>query len=139
MQVGDVAYNSFNETVEIMLKGDWMVGVVGMITPLLNDPDFKVLIYSGQIDIILGAPLTEQFLDNLEWDGDELYSASQKEIWKIDDIRAKEDPIAGYVNYVEKHQFTYAVVRGAGHMVPADQPQRAFDMIERFVENNHQY
>ena len=29
---------------------------------------------------------------------------------------------------------TQVVVRAAGHIVPGDQPVRAFDMIERFVE-----
>ena len=28
---------------------------------------------------------------------------------------------------------TYAVVRGAGHMVPGDQPTRAYDLITRFI------
>jgi len=43
---------------------------------------------------------------------------------------AKPD-LAGYVRVVG--DFTQVVVRGAGHMVPGDQPTRALDMITRFV------
>ena len=30
--------------------------------------------------------------------------------------------------------FSQVVVRAAGHIVPGDQPERAMDMIKRFVE-----
>ena len=66
IHVGDLPYYSFNETVELHLKGDWMRGVasshsiVNMLVPLLEDTSIKVMVYSGQNDIILGPPLTEQ-------------------------------------------------------------------------------
>jgi carboxypeptidase C (cathepsin A) len=45
------------------------------------------------------------------------------------------DPVAGYVKHLDGFGgFTYAVVRGAGHMVPTDQPERAYDLIRRFVD-----
>ena len=40
--------------------------------------------------------------------------------------------LAGYARAVGN--FSYVVVRGAGHMVPGDQPVRALDLITRFVE-----
>ena len=52
------------------------------------------------------------------------------------------DPVAGYVRSLDANStdkwggFTYAAVRGAGHMVPHDQPERAFDLISRFVDGN---
>lgn len=39
--------------------------------------------------------------------------------------------IQGYVKSAD--QFHYVVVRGAGHLLPQDQPQRAWDMITRFI------
>mmetsp|Transcript_11824 Transcript_11824/g.15239 ORF Transcript_11824/g.15239 Transcript_11824/m.15239 type:complete len:234 (+) Transcript_11824:892-1593(+) len=73
IHVGDLPYNSFNDTVEVYLENDWMVGVTQFLIPLLESRDIKVLIYSGQNDVILGAPLTEQFLDQLEWTGQVLF------------------------------------------------------------------
>jgi len=136
IHVGDLPYASFNETVEVYLKADWMRGVVDMLVPLMESDDVKVLVYSGQNDIILGPPGTENFLDSLEWKGADSYATTDKEIWTIDSDseQSKNDPIAGYVKRVEGYGFTYAVVRGAGHMVPGDQPERAYDLITQFVD-----
>ncbi|GMH85518.1 hypothetical protein TrST_g10499 [Triparma strigata] len=136
IHVGDLEYSSFNETVEVYLKEDWMRGVVDMLVPLMESSDIKVLVYSGQNDIILGAPLTEQFLDGLEWQGADDYDATEKEVWRVDSDteQGQNDPIAGYRKTVSKWGFTYAVVRGAGHMVPGDQPERSYDLITTFVD-----
>ena len=45
--------------------------LVDMLTPLMEDENIQVLVYSGQNDVILGPPLTEQFLDRLPWAGAE--------------------------------------------------------------------
>ena len=46
-----------------------------------------------------------------------------------------DDPLGGYYQHVESYGgFTYAVVRGAGHMVPGDQPERAYALISKMVE-----
>jgi vitellogenic carboxypeptidase-like protein len=133
IHVGDLAYNSFNATVEEYLKADWMVGVVDFLVPLMESDGLKVLVYSGQNDVILGAPLTEQFLDTLEWSGKEAFAAAKKVAWTVPAV--PNDPLAGYIKSVDLHGgFTYAIVRGAGHMVPTDQPERAYDLITRLVE-----
>jgi len=114
--------------------GDWMVGVVDMLVPLMESPDVEVLVYSGQNDVILGAPLTEQFLDTLDWQGKALYAGAAKQAWHVGAV--VNNPLAGYVKRVSDQGlggFTYAVVRGAGHMVPTDQPERALDLIDRLV------
>jgi carboxypeptidase C (cathepsin A) len=74
----------------------------------------------------------------LEWSGASAYAKATKEIWKIDSdsLQSQNDPIAGYRKVVEDYGFTYAVVRGAGHMVPGDQPERAYDLITQFVDGN---
>ena len=164
MHVGEIPYNVFNQTVESQLVGDWMLGVVDKLTVLLEH--YRVLIYNGQYDIILGPPLTEQALRNIPWSGQEQYLETPKKIWRIpfsssptertttrqttennmlrlgtsivDATAASPDAlydtafdVAGYYRTVG--DFTQLVVRGAGHMVPGDQPFRALDMIKRFV------
>ena len=130
VHVGDLPYDSFNQSVETFLKGDWMRGVVDMLTPLMDSNDVKVMVYSGQNDVILGAPLTEQFLQGLDWSGQSEFTEASKQVWRIEDAA---DPIAGYITRAPSKNFTYAVIRGAGHMVPGDQPQRSSDLIQRFV------
>jgi vitellogenic carboxypeptidase-like protein len=115
-----------NSTVEQQLLGDWMQGVTPMLVPLLEN--YKVLIYSGQNDIILGPPLTEQALRGLDWSGAAAYNKARKSVWRAD--KAPKD-VAGYWRQVG--DFSQVVVRGAGHMVPGDQPVRALDMLTKFI------
>jgi len=131
IHVGDRGYTPSNDTVEAHLKADWMRGVVDMLVPVMEN--YKVLVYNGQNDVILGPPLTEQFLDRLQWSGARRYRETKKVVWR----RAARGPgsrlpdVAGYAR--EAGRFVQVVVRGAGHMVPGDQPERALDMIERFI------
>ena len=131
IHVGDRAYAPSNRTVEAHLKADWLRGVVGMLVPLLEH--YKVLIYNGQNDVILGPPLTEQCLSRVQWSGREAYNAAPKLVWRLPTMGpgSQLPDVAGYAR--EVGNFTQVVVRGAGHMVPSDQPQRALDLISRFV------
>ena len=73
-------------------------------------------------------------LDSLDWSGAATYASAPKTVWRVEgvDEGGAIDPIAGYCRSAQN--FTFAVVRGAGHMVPTDQPQRALDLITRFVD-----
>lgn len=131
IHVGSRSYAPSNSTVESYLKHDWMRGVLDMLVPLLEN--YKVVIYNGQNDVILGPPLTEQVLSKIEWSGKKAYNRAKKMVWRLPTKGAgsKLPDVAGYAR--EVGSFTQVVVRGAGHMVPGDQPERALDLIERFV------
>jgi len=127
LHVGTYGYWDYNQTVESYLISDWMRSVADVMPDLLNN--YKVLVYNGQLDIILGVALAEKYYRTIPWDGQVEYLSAKKTIWQA----PGESTIAGYVRAVRN--FRQVVVRGAGHMVPADQPTRAYDMITRFVEN----
>ncbi|CAF4047296.1 unnamed protein product, partial [Rotaria sp. Silwood2] len=77
---------------------------------------------------IIASSLTMDWVDKLQWNyANELRSAERK-IWKVKD---DDKQVAGYIK--QAHSFYVAWVRNAGHMVPADQPRAAFDLIDRFV------
>ena len=63
IHVGCVKYSSGNETVEEYLTDDQFDSVKPWFTTLINN--YKVMIYSGQLDIIVAVTLTENFLKNL--------------------------------------------------------------------------
>ncbi|XP_046585302.1 probable serine carboxypeptidase CPVL isoform X4 [Haliotis rubra] len=88
-----------------------------------------VLIYNGQLDIIIAVPLTEAWLQTVPWKGLEEYKKAPKLIWKVN---PNDTEVAGYVRQVGN--FYQVIVRGAGHILPYDQPVRGFDMIQRFIE-----
>lgn len=77
----------------------------------------------------IGVALTEAFLPLVPWRGQAAFNAAPKAVWRLSPHDAE---VAGYARAVGN--FTQVVVRAAGHIVPADQPERAFDMITRFIE-----
>lgn len=54
----------------------------------------QVLLYNGQLDLIVGAPLTERFLQVLKWSGQSEYLKAEKKVWKIG------EDLAGYIRGV---------------------------------------
>ena len=120
-------YSSGNNTVEVYLLEDWLKSVKPFVTTLLDN--YRVLIYNGQNDIILSAPNCENFLKDLIWGGASDWHLAHRDVWYVD---GEPDQPAGYVR--QGGGLTYVVIRGAGHLVPQDQPKRAFDMITRFIE-----
>ena len=58
--------------------------------------NYKVLLYNGQLDFIVGGPLTEKFLQVLKWSGQEDYLKADRTVWRIG------DEVAGYVRQVGK-------------------------------------
>ena len=130
LHVGNATFPSNPTKCEFHLLGDFMVSFVDELVTLLNAPQrYKVLIYSGQLDVIIGAALTQRFLPGVAWHGQAAFNAAPKAVWRV---KPTDLEVAGYARMVGN--FTQVVVRGAGHIVPGDQPERALDMISRFVE-----
>jgi len=99
------------------------------IEPIL-DNGYKVLIYNGQNDVILPAALTQNYIRSLNWIYKTEYNSSKRIIWKC---KPNDPNVAGYVHHYAN--LTQVLIRDAGHMVPADQPQRGYDLIRRFIFN----
>jgi len=126
IHVGANIYWDYNHTVEYYLMHDWMSSALSKMHTLMDN--YKVMVYSGQNDFILGAALTEKWVRTVAWKGQVAYNNAPRSIWKV----APSDSVpAGYSRSVDN--FTHTIVRNAGHMVPLDQPRRAYDMIRRFV------
>lgn len=85
----------------------------------------KVLLFNGQLDIIVAYPLTESFVHSLGWQNKADFAESPRVQWKIGSVTA------GYVQ--EYKNLAVVMVRNAGHMVPYDQPVLGFDLINRFT------
>ncbi|KAF7669426.1 hypothetical protein LDENG_00186620 [Lucifuga dentata] len=90
--------------------------------------NYRVLMYSGQLDVIVAAPLTERFLPTVNWTRAADYQKAPRFHWKL---QPTDTEVAGYVRQVG--EFYQIVIRGGGHILPYDQPARSFDMIDRFL------
>lgn len=99
-----------------------------LVADLLDAKEnYQLLFYSGQLDIIVANILTENFLNKMKWHGAVQWPDADRKIWRVG------PDVAGYITKVDN--LSYILVRNSGHMVPADQPKWAFDMINRFTHN----
>jgi vitellogenic carboxypeptidase-like protein len=130
LHVGNATFNSGHDC-EMALLGDFMVSLRTEMVQLMTatQPSYRVLVYSGQLDVIISTALTSRFLADLQWAGQQQYLSAPRSVWRV---HPTDKEVAGYAKQVGN--FSFVVVRAAGHIVPGDQPERAFDMIDRLVE-----
>ncbi|XP_053373156.1 probable serine carboxypeptidase CPVL isoform X2 [Mercenaria mercenaria] len=127
IHVGNLTYHAGTE-VEKHIINDIMDTVKPWVATLMDN--YRVMMYTGQLDIIVAIPLTEAFLMTVPWSGLEQYKAAGRLVWRI---HSNDTEVAGYVRNV--NNFYQVIVRGGGHILPYDQPARSFDMIDRFIND----
>lgn len=84
---------------------------------------YPFLIYSGDADAQIPHTSTEAWTSSLGFEEMEPYRS-----WTF------QKYVQGYVTRYE-HNFTFATVKGAGHMVPLYRPLAAHTMVSRFLAN----
>merc|ERR1712190_369916 len=129
IHVGDTCFGCNAGTCEKHLMAYFHVSLRPELELIMRTPGMKVLVYSGQLDIIIASSLTERFLPYLEWPLAKEFAAAEKKVWRV---LGTDTEVAGFVREVPG--FQRVVVRGAGHIVPFDQPRRSLNMISHFVE-----
>ncbi|XP_061442030.1 probable serine carboxypeptidase CPVL [Rhineura floridana] len=125
IHVGNLTFHN-GSAVEKHLLEDVMKTIKPWLAILMDN--YRVLLYSGQLDIIVGAPLTERFLPTVPWAKVEEYKNAERVVWRI---HARDPDVAGYVR--QAGEFYQIIVRGGGHILPYDQPERSLDMMDRFI------
>lgn len=88
----------------------------------------RVLLYSGQYDIICNHAGTSAIIDSItkeEIDWIENFQTSKPYVWQTDKANS------GYVQAF--NNLTFILFLGGGHMCPMDRPRAGRDMVERFV------
>jgi carboxypeptidase D len=91
------------------------------------DAGIRVLVFSGQYDLVCHHLGTENLLMDLSWSGNTGWQKADTGVWVVDNSPA------GYIKQFKNLQSL--VVLDSGHMVPMNQPKRALDMFKKFVEN----
>ncbi len=103
--------------------GGWRADLKPWYEAVLRADQLRVLIYNGDADPAVQAPGVEAWAQSLG-----LPVAEGWRPWALKDSLE----VGGYVT-AYAHNFSFATVRGAGHMVPLYRPQAAHEMITRFV------
>jgi vitellogenic carboxypeptidase-like protein len=125
IHVGNTSYQEGGKVEEFLLE-DLMQSVKPQLAEAMNF--YKVMLYSGQLDVIVALPLTEAMLLTVPWKYQSEYLRAKRQIWKV---QPTDREVAGYVRRV--HDFYQVMVRGGGHILPYDQPERTWDMLDRFI------
>ncbi|KAM3921346.1 lysosomal protective protein-like [Leptodactylus fuscus] len=93
---------------------------------LLNEKKYRILVYSGDTDMACNFLGIEWFVASLDLELQKSYHP-----WMYKD--GKQSQIAGYAK--QYANLTLLTIKGAGHMVPTDNPLVAFQMFRRFINN----
>ena len=91
----------------------------------------KVLIYNGQQDVVVNTAGVLQYLNSLNWEGINSWKRTARQVWTI------HGEVKGWAK--TSGNLWFVLVNKAGHMVPADQPNSAFNMLGHFLKNNHDW
>ena len=89
--------------------------------------DIRVLVYTGQYDIICNHLGVEKMLSQLQWKYSKKWNEAQPGVWVLD-----SSPV-GHVKAYNNLQ--YALILNSGHMMPMDSPSVAVTMIEKFIQD----
>ncbi|KAM7302294.1 venom serine carboxypeptidase [Ixodes scapularis] len=125
IHVGNISFSSRSLIVRAHLYEDIAKSVKPWLATLMEE--YKVLIYNGQLDLIVPYPLTVNMISTIKWSGAEAFRNAQRKIW----LSPNGQDVSGYVRQVGN--FTEVLVRNAGHLVVHDQPDVTLDMITKFI------
>lgn len=92
---------------------------------LTQKAGYKVLVYNGEADLCV------PYTDNEWWTRTMNYSVIKP--WAAWMVQGDEGPYVGGYKIQYAHNFTFATVRGAGHMVPETRPQSSLIMMKSHI------
>ncbi|XP_060850109.1 venom serine carboxypeptidase-like [Rhopalosiphum padi] len=117
------------------MKYDVPLSVAPRLSALLETGQYRVLLYSGQLDAIVPYQGSVNVAKALRWSGAERFRNANSTAWMVPvrdcQKRCNTTESAGYATTYGP--LTVLLIRNAGHMVPYDQPMFAHDMIDRFT------
>ncbi|CAG5128677.1 unnamed protein product [Candidula unifasciata] len=117
---------TFNKDLHARFKSDAMLSTKPQLAEIMNN--YKVLIYSGDMDGITTDVGTEEAIMTIPWFSQISYNNNTyRNRWYNDGT------ILGY--YTHAGEFCRVIVRNAGHQTPYDQPDATQKMMLDFVRH----
>ncbi|XP_071443734.1 retinoid-inducible serine carboxypeptidase-like isoform X1 [Hetaerina americana] len=118
----NVSWGSQSKAVFESLSDDFMRPVVSIVESLLNTTKLSVVVYSGQLDLVVATPGTLRWVENLQWAGSKRWIESSRTPLVVD----------GYTQgYCKKMKnFSFYWINRAGHMVPKDNPSAGLALLK---------
>ncbi|KAF6216152.1 hypothetical protein GE061_000491 [Apolygus lucorum] len=128
LHVGQVKFTVSNMEINNEIwQGDGLMNVSSFVEVLLEH--YRVMYYNGQLDLTLPYYNCETYAERLQWSGAPEYHNAARNQWIVG------GELAGF--FRSGGNLTLVLVRNSGHMVPLDQPEWAFDLVTKFVNDQH--
>lgn len=124
VHVGNRKYNVVNRDIYCKFGPDLLSSAKKKMAVIMNN--YKVLIYTGDYDVIVSSIMVEAALLTTPWAGQREYNTTRRLVWVGED-----DKLWGF--YSRTGRFCRVVVKGSGHQTPHDVPHAAYDMMVQFV------
>jgi len=124
LRFGEIAHQKMRGSIMREEKVGWLEDILSSI---------KVLIYSGNQDMIVNMRGTANMVRALRWQGRGEFGRSQKTTYWVQHEGRRT--LSGHYN--SGGNLTFLVVRGAGHMVPISQPVTARQILNDFISSVH--
>jgi len=91
----------------------------------LKSPDFRIMIYSGDVDACVPYVGTQAWVEDLAGGNKGVKPVKSWDVWHV------QQQVAGYS--VKWKDLSYVTVKGSGHMVPQFKPVQAFTLFENYL------
>lgn len=127
LHVGEQVFSTTRDVVYGHFVDDFLRSAVPQLTVLLEN-GYRVLVYSGPLDIAVPTTQSEQFLSRMAWSRADRWAHEPQKIWRS----ADGQKLLGYKKTVDN--LSFVVVRNSGHMVPYDQPEAMLELLTAFID-----
>lgn len=122
----NVTWGGQSKMVFEALSKDFMTSAVKNVELLLNTSTIKVVVYNGQLDLIVCTPGAQKWVEHMHWAGTSHWINAVR--------RPIEDPSGGTGAFAKAFKnFTFYWILNAGHMIPADASDMAKKMMQEIV------
>ncbi|CAG0904612.1 unnamed protein product [Darwinula stevensoni] len=119
----NVTWGGQSDEVFAALEADFMEPVTDDVEFLLNRTNLSVIVYNGQLDLIVATQGTENWVMKLLWPGVKGWRSTERVAIPLPHIKTA----AFYKQY--KNLCFYWILQ-AGHMVPADAPEAMLEAMK---------
>ena len=125
----NIDYMPGSEAIYISFKKDVGRSYVSDLVIMLRH--IRVLIYNGQDDYVVNTAGVLQYLNSLGWENIASWKRAKKQKWTIAGATRGWAKTSGNLWFV--------LLNGAGHLVPTDQPDSAFNMMGHYIKNDQDW
>mmetsp|Transcript_19539 Transcript_19539/g.19595 ORF Transcript_19539/g.19595 Transcript_19539/m.19595 type:complete len:229 (-) Transcript_19539:34-720(-) len=121
----NLVWEDCNPEINTAMAVDVMTSFINLMPYIIDN--IKVVIYSGQDDLICNTIGQELMISKINWPYIKEFMGSIKRVWKVN------GEVAGYAQSY-KNLAAISIMK-SGHMVGHDQPLHLRDLVIRFVNN----